>query len=149
MTDAVQQFDNVAFMKDMYKAFAEGLYGTFAGGGNEETFKYFDPDFTWVTAHNGWHFKGSPYVGIGAVWDYVFTNAGTDFKPETYAVEVEEMIDLGADHVLVRCKYCGHSVETDKFHKIKVAHLWTLKNGRMRKFEQFTDTYKMQHLHQL
>ena len=99
MADAAK--DKIEFMREMYKAFAEGLYGTFAGGGNEETFKYFDPEFKWVTAHNGWHFRGSPYLGIASVWDNVFVKGGTDISAETYVFEVTRMIDAGTDQVIV------------------------------------------------
>ena len=131
----------------MYAAFAQGLYATFADGGNEQTFRYFDPDFVWVTAHNGWNFRGSPYLGIDGVWNLVFINAAAHIDPTTYRFEIKEIVPFGADHVAVLGHYVGNSVKTGKLQRIEVAHLWTLKNGRMRKFQQFTDTYLMQHFH--
>lgn len=135
--------NKIEFMREMYKAFASGLYATFAGGGNEETMKYFDPGFVWVTAHNGWNFKGSPYFGIASIWDNVFVNGGSDFDPMTYVFEISEIIDSGDDSVMVLGYYTGDSVRTGKHHRLQVAHVWTLKNGRIKKFEQYTDTYKM------
>lgn len=135
--------DKVEFMKEMYQAFAQGLYASFADGGDEECYKYFDPDFVWVTAHNGWHFKGSPYLGIKSVWDNVFTHGGETFDPATYVVEVTEFIDVGPDTVIVLAYYTGNAVTSGEYHRIQVAHVWTLKNGRMKKFQQYCDTYKM------
>ena len=135
--------EKVEFMKEMYKAFAAGLYGSFANGGNDECFNYFDPDFVWVTAHNGWHHKGSPYLGIQSVWDNVFSHGGETFDPATYVVDVSEFIDAGPDTVIVLAHYTGNSVNTGAYHRIQVAHVWTLKNGRMKKFQQYCDTYKM------
>ncbi len=135
--------DKTEFMKEMYQAFREGLYATFANGGSDECFKYFDPDFEWVTANNGWNHEGSPYLGVQSVWDRVFTNAGANLDPETYYVDVSEVIDAGPDTVIVLAHYTGNSVKTGDHHRIQVAHVWTLKNGRMRRFQQYTDTWKM------
>lgn len=130
-------------MREMYQAFAAGLYGTFANGGNEECFRYFDPDFEWVTANNGWNSEGSPFLGVQSVWDHVFVNAGATLDPETYVVDVSEVIDAGPDTVIVLAHYTGNSVLTGEHHRIQVAHVWTLKSGRMRRFQQYADTYKM------
>ena len=101
-----------------------------------------------MTAYNGWNFKGSPYVGIDAVWDYVFMNAGADFDPTTYKVVIDDIVDLGPDHVLVMIHYTGNSVQTGEFKTVQTGHLWTLKEGRIKKFTQYTDTFKMQHFNE-
>jgi len=108
--------------------------------------EYFDPDFVWNTAHNGWHFKGSPFQGIQATWDRVFSvGIGRDLDVATYRVEPYAIFDAGPDTVIVLAHYCGNSVRSGKPHRIQVAHLWTLKNGRIKQFKQYTDTYHMMH----
>ena len=139
-------FDKIEFIKPFYNPeFMGPLWFSFNGGGDENTFKYFDPDFTWVTAHNGWNFKGSPYIGMQSCWDHVFANGGKDLDPATYRVEVYEFIDASADKVIMLGHYCGNSVRSGEPHRIQVAHVWTFKNERIREFRQYTDTYHMQH----
>lgn len=135
------------FISKLYDMeFVGGLFASFAEGGSELTFEYFDPDFVWNTAHNGWHFKGSPFQGIQATWDRVFSvGIGRDLDVATYRVEPYEIIDAGPDTVIVLAHYCGNSVRSGKPHRIQVAHLWTLKNGRIKQFKQYTDTYHMMH----
>ena len=140
--------EKVEFMKEMYQAFAEGLYASFANGGDDKCYKYFDPDFVWVTAHNGWHYQGSPYLGVQSVWDNVFMHGGEAFDPATYKVEVSEFIDAGPDTVIVLLHYCGNAVKDGSYHRIQTSHVWTLKDGRMKKFQQYTDSYKMSNFYE-
>lgn len=135
------------FISKLYNMeFVGGLFASFADGGNEFTFEYFDQDFVWNTAHNGWHFKGSPFQGIQATWDNVFlVGAGRDLDAASYRVEPYAVFDAGPDTVIVLAHYCGNSVRDGEPHRIQVAHVWTLKNGRIKQFRQYTDTYHMRH----
>ncbi len=143
--------DKCEFIKKMYDMeFVGGLFASFADGGGALTFEYFDPDFVWNTAHNGWHFKGSPFQGIQATWDRVFSaGTGRDLDVATYRVEPYDIIDAGPDTVIVLAHYSGNSVRSGKPHRIQVAHMWTLKNGRIKQFKQYTDTYHMMHFDEL
>ena len=131
-------FDKVEFIKPFYNpAFIGPLWFSFNGGGDEHSLEIFDPDFTWVTANNGWNFIGSPYVGMQSTWDHVFVNGGADLDPESYLVDVAEIFDSGPETVTVLGHYTGNSVRSGKHHRIQVAHIWTFKNERIREFRQY------------
>ena len=137
-------FDKMEVIKKFYDpAFIGPIWFSFQAGGDENAFQYFDPDFTWVTAHNGWNFKGSPYIGMKNVFNNVFVNAAADFDPEHYRVDVSEYIDASADVAIVLGHYTSKSVRSGEWHRIQVAHVWTFKNNRAREFRQYTNTYHM------
>ena len=138
MTDkmaTVQKFYDPTFIGPIWMSFMEG--------GDDNAFQYFDPEFTWATAHNGWNFSGSPYIGMKNVFNNVFVNGGADLAPENYFVDVSEYIDAGPDVAIVLGHYTSTSVRSGAWHRIQVAHVWTFKESRVKEFRQYTNTYHM------
>ncbi len=82
-------------------------------------------------------------------WENVFSHGGQDLKPETYCVDVHDIIDAGPDTLIVLAHYTGDSVRSGGHHRIQVAHVWTFKNGRIKEFRQYTDTCHMQHFDEI
>ena len=93
------------------------------------------PDVRW-TEMAGFPCAGT-WVGPQAVLDQVFTVLGRDWKD--YRFELETLLDAG-DRIIGVGVYQGEYRETKKAMRARVAHIWTLKAGKVVAFEQFTDT---------
>lgn len=77
------------------------------------------------------------WIGPQAVVDNVFAVLGKEWIG--YRFELQSLID-GGDHVIGVGTYHGIYRTTAKAMQARVAHLWTLKDGQVVTFEQFTDT---------
>lgn len=77
------------------------------------------------------------WIGPQAVIENVFAVLGKDWIG--YRFEPQNLID-GGDHVVGVGTYHGIYRATAKAMQARVVHLWTLKDGKIVTFEQFTDT---------
>lgn len=77
------------------------------------------------------------YTGPDSVLSNVFQRLGTEW--EGYTATVDRMFDAG-DAILVTGWYSGKYRATGRSFRARFAHLWQLEDGRIRRFEQFTDT---------
>ncbi|MCT7341011.1 nuclear transport factor 2 family protein [Pseudomonas aeruginosa] len=58
---------------------------------------------------------------------------------EGFRVEIERLID-GGDSVVAVGRYAATHRRSGKSFEARVAHVWTVEDGRIRRFEQFCDT---------
>ncbi|HEX7985920.1 MAG TPA: nuclear transport factor 2 family protein [Duganella sp.] len=93
------------------------------------------PDVRW-TEMAGFPCAGT-WVGTQAVLDNVFGVLGRDWKD--YRFEPETLLDAG-DHIIGVGVYQGEYRATKKSMRARVTHIWTIKDGKVIAFEQFTDT---------
>jgi len=77
------------------------------------------------------------WVGPEAVAANVFAVLGRDW--EGYRFELESLIN-GGDRVVALGRYYGRFRATGKDMQARATHVWTLKDGKIVAFEQFTDT---------
>lgn len=77
------------------------------------------------------------WIGPQAVVENVFAVLGKEWIG--YRFELQSLID-GGDHVMGVGTYHGIYRATAKAMQARVVHLWTLKQGQVVTFEQFTDT---------
>jgi ketosteroid isomerase-like protein len=94
-----------------------------------------DPDVQW-TEMAGFPCAGT-WVGPAQVITHVFKALGAAWT--NYRFELEELID-GGDRVIGLGLYHGTHGKTGKSMQARVAHVWQLQNGKIVRFEQFTDT---------
>ena len=123
---------NVNVVKNIYQAFGQGDIPA--------VFELFDPDIEWVAAENSPAAPGSPYHGLNAVRDGVFTPIAMGF--EGFVIRVDELLDAG-DKVVMLGYYLGARKATGKRFQAQVAHIWTIAAGKAVKFQQYTDTYQL------
>jgi hypothetical protein len=95
-----------------------------------------------VTAQTCWtEMAGFPYAGtyIGpdAVIEGVFKRIGADWNGYNFALE--RLLDAG-DTIVGVGAYSGTCKATGKSMEARVVHVWTMDNGKVKSFEQFTDT---------
>jgi ketosteroid isomerase-like protein len=93
------------------------------------------PDVRW-TEMAGFPYAGT-YVGPDEVRANVFERIGAEW--DGYTAAITELID-GGDTVVGLGTYSGTFKATGRAFEARVAHVWRLENGRVVRFEQFTDT---------
>lgn len=113
----------------------KGAYESFAKGDIPAVLDVLDKDVIW-TEMEGFP-TGGTYVGPERVLNGVFMPLGTEW--ENFQAQPEEFLDAG-DRVVVLGHYQGAYKATGKGMRVPFAHVWTVREGKVVKFVQFTDT---------
>lgn len=77
------------------------------------------------------------YTGRARIIDGVFRPLGEAW--EGYRFALERLVD-GGDTVVAIGDYHGTYRATGKTMQVRVVHVWQVADGKIRRFEQFTDT---------
>jgi ketosteroid isomerase-like protein len=121
--------DNVQIVRGLYESFGKGDVPSVLGK--------MDQSIEWNEAENFIYADRNPYVGPQAVLEGVFMRLGTEW--EGFSVTPEEWMDAG-NRVVVLGTYAGVHRGTSKPVRAQFAHVWSLKEGRVARFQQYTDT---------
>jgi ketosteroid isomerase-like protein len=121
--------ENVNVVRGMYEAFAKGDVAGVVGA--------LDPRVEWREADNFIYADGNPYVGPDAVVSGVFMRIAADW--EDFAVSPEEVLDAG-ETAIGRGYYSGTCKKNGERVRAQFAHFFTFRDGRVVKFQQYTDT---------
>lgn len=117
----------------------EIIKSTYEGSNSEENgknlAKYAAEDISWTEA-KGFPYAGT-YIGLENITKNVFSRLGSEwidykFTPESYVANEDQVVAYGT--------YTGMYKKTGKSFEARVAHIWKLKNGKIRSFEQFVDS---------
>ncbi len=127
-----------AGLADENAALAEEAYAAFAAGDMDALFATFAEDILWYEAENHPYAAGNPYVGAEAIAAGVFSHIGTDWN--SFAVEIDA-IHASGDTVFATGRYVGEYGDGTPFDA-QVAHVWTVENGKLARFQQYTDTFQ-------
>ena len=97
-----------------------------------------DDQIEWNTLKGMPH--GGRYVGLKAIFDDYFANMLSNFEefhaiPDTYLES--------KNHVIVIGKYKGISIKKKEFD-VPFSHIYEIRENKIIKFIQFTDTQKLQ-----
>lgn len=95
------------------------------------------PNVEWHQAENFIYADRSPYVGPKAMLEGLF--ARFDAEWENFKTVANELLDAG-DKVVALGYYSGTYKKTGQPVHAQFAHVWTLRDGKVVKFEQYTDT---------
>ena len=114
-----------------------GMYEAFAKGDVPAVLAALDPKVEWWEAENFIYADGNPYVGPEAVLTGVFARLGSEW--EGFAVSPEGVLDAG-DTVIGHGYYSGTYRKNGERVRAQFAHFFTFRDGRVVKFEQYTDT---------
>lgn len=93
------------------------------------------PETVW-TEMAGFPCAGT-FIGPNQIIKNVFEYLAAEF--ENYTFKLDRLLDAGDDVVGIG-DYSGTSRKTGKHFNARVVHVWTVANGQISKFEQFTDT---------
>ncbi|MFN2531557.1 MAG: nuclear transport factor 2 family protein [Pyrinomonadaceae bacterium] len=114
-----------------------GLYDSFSKGDVPGVLNQMHEQVEWNEAENFIYADGNPYVGPQAVLEGVFMRIGTDWND--FKVTPEEWLDAG-NRIVVLGTYRGQHRNTGSEVAAQFAHVWSLKEGRIVRFQQYTDT---------
>lgn len=125
--------NNVAVIDGLYKAFSTGDVPAVLGA--------MDKKIVWNEAEGNKMAKGNPYIGPDAVLNGVFVPVLAEH--EYFKVDNIKLHEMNDNKVLATLRYDGKYKESGKAYNAQVAHLWTLKDGKIVAFQQYVDTKKL------
>lgn len=121
--------DNVNIIREMYGAFVRGDVPSVLAA--------LDPQIEWLEAENFIYADGNPYIGPNAVLEGVFMRLATEW--DGFSVSPEEILDAG-EIVVAQGHYSGTYKKTGKQVRAQLAHFFTMRDGKVIRFQQYTDT---------
>lgn len=121
--------ENVAIIRGVYRAFAEGDVGGVLGR--------MSPDIVWNEAENFPYCDRNPYRSPEAVANGVFARCIGEWNG--FAVMMDDLLD-GGDRVVALGRYRGEHKGTGRGMNPQAVHVWTLKDGKITAFQQYIDT---------
>lgn len=119
----------------------DGLYKAFVAGDIPGALAPMDPKIVWNEAEGNSLADGNPYIGPDAVLNGVFARVGENH--DYFKLENIQLLEMSNNQILSTLRYEGKVKETGKTYNAQVAHLWTLKNGKIIGFQQYVDTKKL------
>jgi ketosteroid isomerase-like protein len=123
---------NLEIVRSLYAAFAKGDVPAVLG--------VLAPNLEWREADNFIYADGNPYVGPAAVLQGVFLRLATEWNG--FAAVPQQFFDAGGA-VIVSGRYTGAYKATGKKIDAQFAHHWTLEDGKVTHFQQYTDTLQV------
>jgi uncharacterized protein len=114
-----------------------GLYDSFARGDVAALLAAFDGAIEWREADNFLYADGNPYIGASAIVEGVMQRLASDV--EQFAIMSHAFTD-GGETVVVEGRYKGRMKATGRPVDAQFAHVWTLRDGKVIRFQQYTDT---------
>ena len=114
-----------------------GIYEAFARGDVPAVLNAFDPHIEWREADNFPYADRNPYIGPQAIVAGVFMRLGTEW--DGFSAVPADLLDA-EESVVALGVYSGTYKATGKQVRAQFAHIWTLERGKVRKFQQYTDT---------
>lgn len=117
------------------KEIVQGIYQAFATGDVPAVLGAFADDISW-TESDGFPLAGT-YVGPQAVLENVFMRLAT--LGDEWTVNVNRLIAEG-DTVVADGTYSWKHKETEEPCEVRMAHIWTLADGKVKTFLQHVDS---------
>ncbi len=114
-----------------------GMYEAFAKGDIPRIIAALDPQVEWWEAENFIYADKNPYVGPNTVLQGVFLRIVDEW--ENFTVSPIDILDAG-DTVVGRGYYSGTYKKNGERIEAQFAHFFTFRNGKVVKFQQYTDT---------
>jgi hypothetical protein len=114
-----------------------GLYQAFATGDIPSIIAALDPQVEWWEAENFIYADKNPYVGSDAVLEGVFMRIADEW--EGFAVSPKEVLDAG-ETAIGYGYYTGTYKKNGEAVRAQFAHFFTFRDGKVAKFQQYTDT---------
>ncbi|MCU1285989.1 MAG: hypothetical protein JWO13_2339 [Acidobacteriales bacterium] len=119
----------------------EKLYASLGKRDYESVMSHLANDIVWIVADNSPLADRSPYHGIAAVRSGIFERLTAGF--DKLVVAVDEIFECEGGRVVVLGYYHGRFRGKAEDFKAQVAHVWTIREGRVVKFQQYLDTLQV------
>lgn len=121
------------------RGLAQKLYDGFAANDVPKVLSTMASDIEWTEAE-GYPYAGT-YIGPDAVVAAVFVRLATEW--EDYQAVPDRLIAEG-DTVIALGHYGGRYIATGKSFRTPFVHVWAVRDGKLAKFVQHTDTAVVQ-----
>jgi ketosteroid isomerase-like protein len=119
-------------------AVVDGMYRSFSKGDVPAVLAEMDANIVWNEAESFPYADKNPYIGPDAVLNGVFARIGAEW--EYFNLTNIQLHEMSGNMVLATLRYDAKHKATGKKINSQAAHLWTLKDGKIVAFQQFTDT---------
>ncbi len=140
--------DNMVFLQQLgivsnpeNVSIIDGLYKSFSAGDIPNVLSALDSNVVWNEAEGNAYADGNPYISPDAVLNGVFARVGADH--EYFNLANIELHDMSNNQVLATLRYQGKLKKNGATFDAQVAHLYTLKDGKVIAFQQYVDTKKL------
>jgi steroid delta-isomerase-like uncharacterized protein len=140
--------DNLIFMQQLdllsnpeNVVIINNVYDSFTKGDIPAVLASMDANIIWNEAESNSLADGNPYVGPDAVLQGVFSRLGEKYA--SFGLKDIELHDMSNNQVLATLRYDATMKHTEKTIDVQVAHLWSLKDGKIIGFQQYVDTKKL------
>ena len=120
-------------------AIIRGVYDAFLRGDVTAVVAVMDEQIDWNEAEHVTYWQGDPFIGPHAVLTGVFARLAHDF--DNFRIDVSRLVAAG-DTVLVEARYRATARATGKPLDAQVAHVFDLRDGKIVRFQQYTDTWQ-------
>jgi ketosteroid isomerase-like protein len=117
------------------------LYTSLGQRDYEAVMSHLGNDIAWVVADNSPFADRSPYHGIAEVRSGIFERLTAGF--DKLIVAIDEILECEGEKVVVLGYYHGRFRGRAEEFKAQVAHVWTFREGRAVKFQQYLDTLQV------
>jgi len=125
--------DNTTIIDNLYKAFAVGDIPAVLAS--------MDAKVVWNEAEGNAYADGNPYIGPEAVLNGVFARIGAEH--DYFNLTDIKLHNMDNNQVLATLRYNAKVKKNGAEYNAQVAHLWTLKDGKVIAFQQYLDTKKV------
>lgn len=119
----------------------DAVYSNFSKGDIPSVLALMDPNIIWNEAESNSLADGNPYIGPDAVLNGVFGRLGDKYS--SFKLKNIELHNMSNNKVLATLRYDAIIKKTGNAIDVQVAHLWSLKNGKIIGFQQYADTKKL------
>jgi uncharacterized protein len=124
------------------KEIVETAYASFAVGDVPSVLAIMDPQIEWTEAE-GWPLYNGTFVGPQAIVEGVFMRLRE--IGDNFSVNVNQLVADG-DTVVALGTYTWDRKDSGEPAEVKMAHVWTLDDGKLSRFQQHVDTAKERYL---
>ena len=115
----------------------KGIYAAFLRGDVAAVLGAFDSAIEWREAESFLYADRNPYIGPAAIAEGVFQRVVADV--DNFSLAPANFIESG-DTVVVEGRYRGTMKASGKSVDAQFAHVWSLRGGKVIRFQQYTDT---------
>jgi ketosteroid isomerase-like protein len=119
-------------------AIVQGLYNDFGKGNVPGVLAALSKDVEWNEAENFPYWEEKPFVGPDAVVKGVFARIGSEW--EYWNLTDLKLHNMDNNMVLATGRYKAKYKQNEAIIDAQFAHVWSLKDGKVLKFQQYTDT---------
>jgi ketosteroid isomerase-like protein len=121
--------------------YVAALYDWFLNGNIPGVLDAMDPDIEWNSAENSSYADDSPYIGPTAVLEGVIYKLGSEW--EYWTLTDLNFYETLTGEVIVTGRYNGKYKKTGTELNAQFVHMWWLKDNKVKKFQEYTDTYQV------